>query len=422
MTKINVFNFESNKIFFNNINKIFDIVFKFFEYNEKIAQCFKCIYNKIKKFLDCREFILKIIKNHITFYFKPCQIQNIKSWLLNHCMKFEQNNVYGSLNQEANEKYKKSNSTQNLLILEPKKNGIVYFNNTEFNYVLEDVSIKLFHYNKIELDNILKSIVDSLNSLDSNNIEEQYKPKIFKTVIDEKTNTIFWEENNVIFENVKLFLSDQDKKKLLEPFETFYTKNEIYNHIGLTYKIASLFLGSPGLGKTTSVKYLAQKYKQNIYIFEKLPRNPEYFLISYSLIPDNSIILFDDFDKTLSMFNYEFITTFLNIFDGVQTKNGSVLIICLNDEKILEKKIPTITRIGRIDLKIDFDKFDKESILVSTCKEIFIDAKDNDIQEYIKLFKGIKNVNISDLKINCLHSNCDIKKAIEKLRCEKILI
>jgi len=419
MSKIDIFNFQSNKIFFNNINKIFDIIFKVFEYNEKIIQCFKFIYDKIKKILDYKKLILKIFKNHITFYFRPHQLQIIKSWVLNHSIKFEQNNIYGTLSYEAVERYKKSNSTHNLLILEPKKNGIVYFNNTEFNYILEDVSINLFHYNKLELDNVLRNIVDSFKSLDHNNIEEQYRPKIFKPVIEEKINTVYWEENNVVFENVKLFLSDQDKKKILDPFETFYTKNEIYNHIGLTYKIASLFLGSPGLGKTTTVKYLAQKYKQNIYVFERLPRNLEHFLILYSLIPDNSIILFDDFDKTIHMFNYEFVTAFLNIFDGVQTKNGSVLIICLNDEKILEKKIPTITRVGRIDLKIDFDKFDKESILISTCKEIFIDAEDVEIQEYIKLFKEIKNLNISDLKIHCLHSNCDIKKAIKNLRHEK---
>lgn len=213
MSKIDIFNFQSNKIFFNNINKIFDIIFKVFEYNEKIIQCFKFIYDKIKKILDYKKLILKIFKNHITFYFRPHQLQIIKSWVLNHSIKFEQNNIYGTLSYEAVERYKKSNSTHNLLILEPKKNGIVYFNNTEFNYILEDVSINLFHYNKLELDNVLRNIVDSFKSLDHNNIEEQYRPKIFKPVIEEKINTVYWEENNVVFENVKLFLSDQDKKK-----------------------------------------------------------------------------------------------------------------------------------------------------------------------------------------------------------------
>lgn len=370
----------------------------------------------IEKLLNFKTFLLNIIKKKNTFYFEAEKINLVKSWLINHTLEFKTIDTYSNIDETSFVSYKKSQNIQELLVIEPKPRGVIHIKNTKINYILGNNYISLFHINKIILNDVLKDIVDYLDSNKQIKIEK-YNPRIYKykTTTDENRKEYTWELENTIFENVKLYFKEKDKERLLTPFENFYNNQELYTKIGLCYKLVSCFLGGPGLGKTTTVKYLAQQYSKDIYIFGDLNIPVEVFLQLYKTIPQNSIILFDDFDK-LSINFTGYVTTILNILDGVLTKHGSSIIFCLNNEAFLERNFPTITRIGRIDNYQDFNKFD-QNIYEELIKDIYTNYTEEEYKEYIELLnKEAKPPQISEIKNRCLVSSGNLSTAIKILK------
>lgn len=378
----------------------------------------------LEKILNFKTFILNIIKIHITFYFKEDRLSLVKNWLINHSLIFKTKNMYTNINEDKFITYRKTKNIQELLIIEPQVRGIIHIKNTKVEYILNKDSISLFHINRTILNDVLKDLIDYLdNKIPTGN--EKYKPKIFKYKIETIDNNkeYSWELENTIFEDIKIFFKKEDKERLLIPFENFYNNKELYNQIGLCYKIVSCFLGKPGMGKTTVVKYLAQKYSKDIYVFSDLSMPVEVFLSLYKNIPQNSIILFDDFDK-ITTYLYTYVTPILNILDGVLTKHGSAIIFCLNNGSFLERNFPTITRVGRIDNYQDFNTFD-QCIAEEVVREIYTSYTENEIKEYIYLISKEKKVpQISELKNRCLMASGKLYKAIkilnEKLKCEEL--
>jgi hypothetical protein len=374
------------------------------------------ILDLLEKILNFKTFLLNIIKKKNTFYFEADKLNLVKSWLINHSLEFKTTDTYSNIDKTSFVSYKKSQNIQELLVIEPKTRGVIHIKNSKVNYILGSNYISLFHINKILLNEVLKDIVDYLDCNKQIKIEK-YNPKIYKykTSSDENRKDYTWELENTIFEDVKLYFKKEDKETLLTPFENFYNNQELYNKIGLCYKLVSCFLGGPGLGKTTTVKYLAQKYSKDIYIFGDLNIPVEVFLQLYKIIPQNSIILFDDFDK-LSISFTGYVTAILNILDGVLTKHGSSIIFCLNNENFLERNFPTITRIGRIDICQDFNKFDQD-IYEEVIKDIYIDFTEEEFNEYINLIKEEETKpQISELKNRCLVASGNLSKAIKNLK------
>lgn len=372
----------------------------------------------IERILNFKTFLLNIIKKKNTFYFESEKLNLVKSWLINHSLEFKTTNTYSNIDKLSLVSYKKSQNIQELLVIEPKSRGVIHIKNTKVNYILGNNYISLFHINKILLNEVLKDIVDFLDSNKQTKIEK-YNPKIFKykTSSDENRKDYTWELENTIFEDVKIYFKKEDKETLLTPFENFYNNQELYNKIGLCYKLVSCFLGGPGLGKTTTVKYLAQKYSKDIYVFSDLNIPVEVFLQLYKIIPQNSIILFDDFDK-LSISFTGYVTAILNILDGVLTKHGSSIIFCLNNVNFLERNFPTITRIGRIDIFQDFNKFD-QNIYEEIIKDIYVSFTKDELKEYIDLLQAeVPMPQISELKNRCLVASGELSKAIELLKAK----
>lgn len=396
-----------------SVEHILSILSKFILSANQVKLTFLEILEKI---LNFKTFLINIIKKKNTFYFETDKVNLVKSWLINHSLEFKTTDTYSNIDKTSFVSYKKSQNIQELLVIEPKPRGVIHIKNTKINYILGNNYISLFHINKVILNEVLKDIVDFLDSNKQIKIEK-YNPKIFKykTSSDENRKDYTWELENTIFEDVKIYFKEKDRDSLLTPFENFYNNQELYSKIGLCYKLVSCFLGGPGLGKTTTVKYLAQKYSKDIYIFGDLNIPVEVFLQLYKIIPQNSIILFDDFDK-LSISFAGYVTAILNILDGVLTKHGSSIIFCLNNENFLERNFPTITRIGRIDICQDFNKFDK-NIYEEVIRDIYTDFTENELIEYINLIKKEESIpQISELKNRCLVASGNLSKAIEFLK------
>lgn len=363
--------------------------------------------------LNLRHFVINLIKKKIVFYYNITDIDTIKTWIVKHVVKFETTNNYTIVNDTSLITYQESNNLQDILSVVPNKRGYIHLFDTQIGYVINDDYITLYHYNKSILQATLKDMLNFL--IKKNDVEEEkYQPKIYKhkTINNNNNQTYTWELENTLYENVKLFINPDDKDRLLTPFMDFYKNRELYNKIGLCYKLVSCFIGKPGLGKTTTVKHIAQKYSKNIYMFSNLDIPNEAFLELYKKIPNDSIILFDDFDK-ITCYSNDLVTTILNILDGVLTKHGSVIIFCLNKQDILERRFPTITRVGRIDSYINFNTFTK-SVTKEVVEDIYSTSLKEDKEYYLSILSlRPETITVSELKNICLKSSGNIEKAIK---------
>lgn len=427
---------EKNSKILNILNlidcfdKIVNIIIKFYQNIKGLKETLH-IYKE--KFFNFKTIVFNMINHKNIFYFKSYDQDTVKTWIINHALNLKTNNIFSYKDESCIMSYKQNKNIQELLITEPKTRGYIYLENTKITYILTNDNISLFHFNKIILNKVLQNLIEFIN----NNVDltdtntTPYYPKIFQYKINpskknnqmsydetgENNNIISykWHLENTIFEDVKIFFKKNDKEKLLSPFDDFFNRPELYKKIGLSYKMVSCFSGNPGLGKTTTIKFLAKKYTKDIYIFNNLDMNTNDFLHLYRQIPTNSIILFDDFDK-LPYYPTTFTNTLLNILDGVLTKHGSLIIFCLNKDNFLERKFPTITRIGRIDHFVDFNLFDP-NIIEEVIREIYVTYTEEEIQEYIKLIQNEEKIpQVSELKNKCLHASGDLTKAIQILK------
>lgn len=143
--------------------------------------------------------------------------------------------------------------------------------------------------------------------------------------------------------------------KLCEDFE---------NEVGSKIKTSAILYGNPGCGKTTFVKYLATKYNLPIKL---VTFNPEFtnheLLILFSQIPNDCIVLLEDFDNyfhgrkcIIGEDNKNIKFTFdviLNGLDGVyNTYENVIFIMTTNDLSKIDSSLKN--RPSRFKYVIEF--------------------------------------------------------------------
>jgi hypothetical protein len=110
---------------------------------------------------------------------------------------------------------------------------------------------------------------------------------------------------------------------------------------GELFKTSALLYGPPGNGKSRFIRYISQKYELPIYTFYF---NPDYtnldILEAFSMVPKNSIILFEDFDNyfndrtcLIKSENVKFtFDVLLNCLDGVYNDyKKTIFFMTVND-------------------------------------------------------------------------------------------
>jgi hypothetical protein len=130
-------------------------------------------------------------------------------------------------------------------------------------------------------------------------------------------------------------------------------------------KTSAIFYGNPGNGKTTFIKYLACKYNLSIKIITFSPEWSNYeLLLLFSQIPNDCIVLFEDFDNyfherkcIIGEDNKNIKFTFdvvLNALDGIyNTYENVVFIMTVND--ISKVDVSLKQRPSRFKYCIEFD-------------------------------------------------------------------
>lgn len=312
---------------------------------------------------------------------------------------------------------------------------------------IENITIEIYSYCKTIKE--LTSYVDNITTTHRKGIHDDRITKQFiYTAIktdrkEDECKYSLWDEqiftSNRKFEN--LFL--ENKKEIEEKIDFFLNNKEWYDDRGIPYNLGIGLHGSPGTGKTSFIKALANKTNRDIVVLPlkiihtKRELNTLFYENTYNTYNvknskpfDKKIIVFEDIDcigdivkkrdtlrereirkevKNKESKENDLVNTinkaldntvqtpmdpkmlyldpltlddFLNLWDGIRETPGRIIVITSNHYDQLD---PALIRPGRIDMTYEFKKVNHEILKeMHHCfygKEIPKDALEK-IEEY----------------------------------------
>ncbi|MEH2271141.1 MAG: ATP-binding protein, partial [Nostoc sp.] len=170
----------------------------------------------------------------------------------------------------------------------------------------------------------------------------------------DKNSDLFQSVQNANFEN--LVLRSNLKENILENLTNFFTSCEIYANYGVPWKRGVLFTGSPGNGKTHTVKALINQLRKPCLYVKSFKSHYGIDSISIKQVFKQArqsapcILVLEDIDSLLTDENRSF---FLNELDGFANNQGIITIATTNHPERLD---PAITeRPSRFDRKYPFE-------------------------------------------------------------------
>ena len=146
-----------------------------------------------------------------------------------------------------------------------------------------------------------------------------------------------------------LFLPEELKTNIRMSVEGFLKSKKVYEDKGIPWKRGMIFYGHPGLGKTSLIKTIISNYD-----FKPVTISPganedalmDAFIYAESQSP--ALLFFEDLDSLLQEIN---VSLFLNLMDGISSKNGLLVIATANELDKLKANIKE--RPSRFDRKFE---------------------------------------------------------------------
>ncbi len=180
-----------------------------------------------------------------------------------------------------------------------------------------------------------------------------------------------------------LFMKEEQKQQIITSVEGFLGSKEIFQKKKVPWRRGMIFLGQRGCGKSLTLKVIMSQYDQlKPVTIQAGHGSPDELLeeaFSYAEEHSPSLLFFEDLQELISEIS---VSHFLQLLDGVQTKNGILIVATGNNLKSLEDNI--ISRPRRFDKKIEFPLPDKE-LSVAYLKKWFADILDD--KEYKNIVK-----------------------------------
>ncbi len=174
----------------------------------------------------------------------------------------------------------------------------------------------------------------------------------------------YWSKNAEMFDSIKtanfdnLILGGTLKQDIQNDFTNFFASRETYETYGLPWKRGILLIGSPGNGKTHTVKAaINQMQKPCLYVrsfaVSDLFGNSEANIQKvFQRARDSApcILVLEDIDSLINEKNRSF---FLNELDGFTSNQGIIIVATTNHPDQIDPAI--INRPGRFDRKYYFE-------------------------------------------------------------------
>ncbi len=171
-----------------------------------------------------------------------------------------------------------------------------------------------------------------------------------------------WGKDSILFQAIKnatfdnLVLPGTLKEAILSDLQNFFSTRAVYQHYHLPWKRGILFIGTPGNGKTHTVKALINALERPcLYVKSFKSRGFDYdnnisqvFAKARKMAP--CLLILEDLDSLLTDENRSF---FLNELDGFATNDGVVILATTNHPERLDPAI--LDRPSRFDRKYHFN-------------------------------------------------------------------
>ena len=170
----------------------------------------------------------------------------------------------------------------------------------------------------------------------------------------------YFQKNKELFDSIRgstfdnLILPESLKQQIRTDFTQFFNSRENYERYGIPWKRGAIFIGSPGNGKTHTVKALINYLGQPcLYVrtFKGEATEQENIAEVFRrarMAP--CIVVLEDLDSMIHNQNRSF---FLNELDGFRVNTGVVVLATTNHPEKLDPSI--LDRPSRFDRKYHFD-------------------------------------------------------------------
>ena len=253
-------------------------------------------------------------------------------------------------------------------------------------------TLEVYYSDKEQLDNFIKkackyyidNILDNVKELNKTTIyvwEEGYWETMEKRKMRSLSTVYLGGKEKEIYEKIKCFRSNETE--------------ELYNSLGIPYKMNMLFHGYPGTGKTSLIYSLASELDMDIALINfTQDMNDLYFIRAMRRLPSNTILVLEDIDvlfecRKKSDENKSAISFsgLLNSLDGIAHSDKQIIIMTTNCKMVLDK---ALTRPGRIDLELKF-KYSTKKQVEAMFKRFFPDQ----IDKFKDFYKAVKSLNLT---------------------------
>lgn len=182
------------------------------------------------------------------------------------------------------------------------------------------------------------------------------------------------QQMDVILKDIEQFLQPDSKKWYIEH--------------GLPHRRSFLFEGSPGTGKTSTIRVIAGKYSLSCCFLSMTNENFSNQLLCDALseLPSNALLVLEDVD---AMFNADrssansssvTFSGLLNALDGVTSIEGLITIMTTNHADRLD---PALIRGGRIDRRFRFAAPSEKELAV-LFRMYYKDAAEDVVNKFVK--------------------------------------
>lgn len=152
-----------------------------------------------------------------------------------------------------------------------------------------------------------------------------------------------------------VFLEGGVKEEIVSIIEKFSKSEDFYHKCGIPYGLNFLFCGPSGTGKTSLIFALASHFNKNILT---IPASFTESSLGYALetLSENQWLIFEDIDVSGADINREeknteekiSLSTLLNVLDGFQRPEGSMIFLTTNRPEILDSALVRPGRINKI--------------------------------------------------------------------------
>jgi SpoVK/Ycf46/Vps4 family AAA+-type ATPase len=199
-----------------------------------------------------------------------------------------------------------------------------------------------------------------------------------------------------------LCVKTSDAKELKGQVESFFNSKDKYAEMKLPYRRGFLLVGPPGNGKTTACKVIASQYPEVFFLIMAVTRQTDdnEFKNALSLASRNgpSVMLIEDLDKL--NFDKVPISSFLNMLDGFETKEGVLILATCNEPQLLDKAIAQ--RPSRFDRVFAFALPDEQQRYQLLKKRSAGRFDDRELKNVAKDCDGMSMAYVQEVVVNAL--------------------